>query len=177
MPCDRDFGRVEKQRRKENRIFVPSQWVSLIRNTDKRKPFKIYYVEHPLTDDMCEDGTLVIPVTDYKLALDAVIKPVKNISKLRGISMIRGKVPVGRFTMTGAATEKMLCLKKGMKIPNLVAVIEGSSKAYNDFLGIKPQKLKDVNDLLQHVSLPGSVTFYQNIKANETDEERNVERE
>ena len=120
---------------------------------------------------MYKDGTLVILVTDYKLALDAVIKPEKTISKLRGISMIRSKAPVARFTMTGAATEKVLCLKKGMEIVNLCAAIEGSSKAYNDFLGIKSQNLKDVNDLLQHVSLPESVTFYQNIKANETDEE------
>lgn len=66
---------------------------------------------------------------------------------------------VGRFEMTGAATENIFCLKQGMKIASLCAAIESSPKEYNDFLGIKPQKLKDVIDLLQHVSLPESITF------------------
>ena len=106
--------------------------------------------------------------------MDAVIKPVKSISKLRGINVVRAKIPVGRFTMIEAATEKTLCFKKGMKIANLCVAVEGSSKAYNGFLGVKPQKLTDSNDILQHVTLTESVKFYQNIEAKEIDEENTL---
>ena len=46
MPWDRDFGRIEKKRKK-NKIIMPSLWVKLITNTDKVNLFKIIKVEDP----------------------------------------------------------------------------------------------------------------------------------
>ena len=66
LPCDRDFTRIEKRRRRKDRVIKPSEWINEIKNTDISNPFQIAYVEHPLTDDLFNDGAPVIKVKDYK---------------------------------------------------------------------------------------------------------------
>ena len=73
MPCDRDFGRIERRRRKKDKVSLPSEWVELVKKTDHQNPFTIAYVEHPLTDDMRDDGTPVVQVHDYKRAFDPLL--------------------------------------------------------------------------------------------------------
>ena len=41
MPCDRDFDRIEKKRRKKDRVPQPSEWVKLIRETGHTNPFRV----------------------------------------------------------------------------------------------------------------------------------------
>ena len=60
MPCDRDFGRIEKRKRRKDKVALPSEWVELVKSTDHHSPFAIAYVEHPLTDDLQSDGTPVV---------------------------------------------------------------------------------------------------------------------
>ena len=93
MPCDRDFGRIEKKKLKRDRVVVPSEWVNMIRTVDTKHPFNIVYVEHPLTDDLTDDGTPVVHVMDYKRAFDQVIKAPLSISLSRGILCKRQRPP------------------------------------------------------------------------------------
>ena len=85
MPCDRDFGRIEKKRRKKDRVAQTSEWVNLIRETDGTNSFRVVYVEHPLTNDMLDDGTPIVKVKDYKKAFDQVLRPPSGISGTRGL--------------------------------------------------------------------------------------------
>lgn len=163
MPCDRDFGRIEKRRRKKDRVTKPSEWVELIRSTDQRKPFNIVYVEHPLTDDMKDDGTPVVKVKDYKTAYNAMIKSVDGISSFRGIKFQRGQPCCSRATMSAGCTQPVTILKRGKKLTNIAAA--ELHAAYSDFLPIKSAKLKDVRALLEHVNLPEEVVFYNNLAA------------
>ena len=68
LPCDRDFARIEKNRRKD-RVVKPSEWLNLIEETDISNPFQTVFVEHSLTDDMTHDGTPVVAVKDFKKRL------------------------------------------------------------------------------------------------------------
>lgn len=119
MPCDRDFGRIEKKRRKKDRVILPSEWVSLIKSTDQQKPFKIVYVEHPLTDDMQPDGTPVVKVKDFKSALDSITRPVNGISLFRGARFVKGEFPQSRNSMTGDCCYPFSILKRGQKLKNI----------------------------------------------------------
>ena len=101
MPCDRDFGRIEKKKRKKDKVSLPSEWVELVRNIDHQNPFTIAYVEHPLTDDLQDDGTPVVRVFDYKVAFDPLLRAPKGISAIRGLKFMRGAAPVCRYSMTG----------------------------------------------------------------------------
>lgn len=41
LPCDQDFGIIEKEKKFHPNIFVPSDWYVVIRNARKRNPFKV----------------------------------------------------------------------------------------------------------------------------------------
>ena len=112
MPCDRDFGRIEKKRKKTDKVAKPSEYVSLIKNTDKQCPFKVVYVEHPLTDDMEPDGTPVVRVHDYKTTYNPLIKAPTGISTIRGLLFKRGQIPLSRLSMTGGCRENVNILKR-----------------------------------------------------------------
>ena len=161
MPCDRNFGRIEKRRRKKDRVILPSQWVLLVKNTDTRKPFNVVYVEHPLTDNMIQDGTPVVKVLDFKRAYDPLIKPVTGISKFRGAKFERGNVPLSRISMTGECCDVIKTFKCGKKLSTLLSL--KPNRAYLNFLPVKTAKFHDICDLLTHVNLAEGVTFYSNI--------------
>ena len=41
LPCDQDFGLVEKQKKLFPNIFIPEHWNNVILAARKKKPFKI----------------------------------------------------------------------------------------------------------------------------------------
>ena len=67
--------------------------MNLIRETDRTNPFRVVYVEHPLTDDMLDDGTPIVKVKDYKKAFDQALRPPSGIPDIRGLLLQRGKEP------------------------------------------------------------------------------------
>ena len=77
--------------------------MKLIRNVKQKKPFSIVYVQHPLTDDMNDDGEPVVQVLVYK-------RDVGPSRLLQGACCLSGAI--GRQTMTGLCSENMNCLKK-----------------------------------------------------------------
>jgi hypothetical protein len=58
LDCDRDFGRIEKSRRKIEKVGFPSEWVKLIEESDKK--FSVNYVNYPLTDDLKNDEKPIV---------------------------------------------------------------------------------------------------------------------
>ena len=167
MPCDRDFGRIEKKRRKKDRVAQPSEWVNLIRETDRTNPFRVVYVEHPLTDDMLDDSTPIVKVKDYKKAFDQVLRLPSGISGIRGLLFQRGKEPTCRYAMTTDCLTSVTILKRGKKMSSLVSAKANVQAAYCRYLPIKASMLRDVLDLLKHVSLTENVTFYSHLEGHE----------
>lgn len=41
LPCDQDFGLIEKQKKFHPRIFIPEEWQTVIRNARKKNPFTV----------------------------------------------------------------------------------------------------------------------------------------
>ena len=41
LPNDRDFGRTELAKRKNERVYTPTQWMEIIKGARKRKPFDV----------------------------------------------------------------------------------------------------------------------------------------
>ena len=178
MPCDRDFGRIERNRRKKDKVTVPSQWVELIRKTDQINPFRVVFVEHPLTDDLKQDSTPVVKVKDFKACFDPCLRPPKNIAAVRGLLFKLGEQPSSRFSMTGECGTPIAILKRGKKIKSIIDMIGAGSvlrNAYTTFLSIKRAKLLDVKHLLDYVFLPDHVTFYATLRDSETTQESDEE--
>ncbi|XP_067939751.1 uncharacterized protein [Watersipora subatra] len=161
----KDFGRIEKRRKKKDRVTLPSEWVNLIKTTDQQKPFRIAFVEHPLTDDMLPDDTPVITVMNYKNAYEPVVKAVTGIVAFRGVRFQLGKTVTSRTAMTADCTTPVIILKRGMKMVNLTNPTN-LCQAYppGNFLAIKEAKYNDVKALLSHVHLDARVTFQDKLK-------------
>ena len=170
MPCDRNFGRIEKRRRKKDRVSKPSEWVNLIKETDIVDPFKVVYVEHPLTDNLVGDGTPLVKIKDYKKAYDRLLRLPKGIAALRGLLCLRGAEPKVRYSMTGECQTPMHIPKRGQKMKSLIAATSRVHTAYCRFLPIKPAKLKDVQELLKHVLITEDVTFYNHLTSSESND-------
>ena len=163
MPCDRDFGRIEKKKLKSDKFHKPSDLVNLIAKSDVNDSWQIIYVEHPFTDILEIDNRPVVRVKDFKSSLDKVIKAPEGISSLRGILFERMKSPVGRSSMTGPLTTTLSILKRGKSLNTLRSAIEDCPLAYNGFLAIKKAKFNDIMSLLSYVHLSESVTFYTSL--------------
>ena len=154
-----------------------SKWVKLIRKTDEVNPFKIIYVEHPLTNDLKNNSTLAMKIKNYKAILDPYLQPPINIASIRGLSSKRSTQPSSRSSITGKCSTPMATLKQGKKVKLIIDLLNPSMlpDAYLTFLPIKKAKLLDVKHLLQYVFLPDYVTFYAALKdvesAQHSDEE------
>ena len=149
MPCDRDFGRIEKNKRKKDKVVKPSEWIKLIEQTDLSNPFRVVFVQHPLTDNMERDGTPVVDVKDYKRALGPLLKAPKGIATVRGLLFRRGHIPTCRYTMTGESVIEMPVLKRGKNLSSLIAALRPAllHSAYITYLPISKEKANDVKEL------------------------------
>ena len=53
LPNDRDFGRRESKKKRQERVYIPEQWHEVIRSARRRNPFTVT----PITQDMVVDYT------------------------------------------------------------------------------------------------------------------------
>ena len=51
LPNDRDFGRTENKKKRQERVYTPKQWYEVIKSSKKRNPFTVT----PVTQEMVKD--------------------------------------------------------------------------------------------------------------------------
>jgi len=42
LPCDRDFGVIEKQKKYHPEIYIPNDWITVILKARKKIPSRLY---------------------------------------------------------------------------------------------------------------------------------------
>jgi hypothetical protein len=57
---------------------LPSEWVTLLKNANKKNPFDVIHVNYFLTDDLKSDFSEICKVYDYKSLLDPSLKSQKT---------------------------------------------------------------------------------------------------
>lgn len=178
MPIDRSFGKIKKMRKKQEKISAPSRWTSLIQSAQKKNPFQVVLVHHPVTDDMCEDGTDIVMVKDFKTSIGAIIRStIPQISTIRGAHFSRGNTLETRESMTTGVMHICPVFKRGVSRRSLLEAVEKATNMDHLFKPIKADKLRDVRTLLERVTLAAGVTFYENLRAGSGGEEEAVDRE
>ena len=78
-------------------------------------------MEHPLTDDLSNDGIPVIKVKDYKKIFHLFLRPPKGIATIRGLLFQRGQQPMCRFSITGDCLTEMCIVKREKNLENSCA--------------------------------------------------------
>ena len=164
LPCDCDFARIKKRRRKD-RVVKPSEWVNEIKNNSILNPFQIAYMEHLLTDDLSNNSIPVIKVKDYKKRFDLFLRPPKGIVTIRELLFRRGQQPMCHFSMTGDCLTEMCILKRGKNLRELLCASKNLLPTYLNFLKIKKAKFNDIKTLLGYVTISDDVTFYNPLSA------------
>ena len=140
MPCDRDFGRIEKKKKKLHKLFKASDLTDLIKSDSLSSSWQIVNLEHPFTDDLLtepDSDCPVVKVKDFKSVLEPIIKPPGQISTVRGISFQTRRPPKARHSMNGPLIYEMSILKRGRSFPSLARAIESAPAAYTGFLPVK----------------------------------------
>lgn len=140
LPCDRSFGLIEKQKRKKERIYVPSEWERMVSNTCRK--FSVISV----SQDM---------ILNFSLSFDSVFKKsVTNASKEKfSISKYR------LFEYDSSHSRFVRCSLNTNAIVHSDFAIEKScisgtsnvvpERLYANVLPIKKAKMKDVKDLVE----------------------------
>lgn len=159
--CDRDFGLIEKLKLKVHKIALPQEWVKLVKTANKKNPFEVIYVNHPLTDDLKPDSSDICTVFDYKTFFDPFLKPKLNhLKEVRRMKLTKNSVKISLDLSKDQDTD--LNLYKSNENIDFFHMKSNVNLAYNDFLPIKIKKYKNIKMLLNYIKLPPSATFYSN---------------
>ncbi len=74
MEIDGDFGRIELNKRNYQRIYHPSKYTRIIKNTNIKNPINVFSVNHSLFSD----NSQIVKVLDYKKKLSPILKNQLN---------------------------------------------------------------------------------------------------
>ena len=72
-----------------------------------------------------------------------------------------------RYAVTADCLTSVTILKRGKRMSSLVSAMANVQAAYSGYLPIKAAKLRNVLDLLKHVTLTENVTFYSHLEGHE----------
>lgn len=160
LPCDRCFGLIEKQKRKKEIVYLPSEWRNLVKKTSKS--FRVIDV----TQDMIIDFSNTFkPI--FKKVISNQQKERFTISKYRLFKYERGNI-IQCSATAGLTLYSSFVIKK----PNAVLVWP-TIKLYNTFpLKINPKKKENVLSLADKYVPPIHMWYYEQIRvANNNEQE------
>ena len=141
LPNDRDFGRTELNKRKNERVYSPEQWLAIIKGARQRKPFQPVLV----------DQSIFLPFSSHFSSIfKKIVKSKKkslNIQKARILDYSVNHVSEVWVKYTGSETEewsKFSLLKKSAS-PSLPL---SNEKKYNGLLPLKASKAADIEKIV-----------------------------
>ncbi|CAG7822478.1 unnamed protein product [Allacma fusca] len=170
MPIDADFGRIALSAKKYESVLYPSDVRRIIELAQIQNPFEIVYVNNNLTDDLCNDGTTVLDVKDFKTSLESLFQPSRraNLNLLTGWEVeftthLKSVINyTGRFPEAKRENDLFF---ENVTSEVLKNKIMSAPSAYDDFLPIPVAKLKNIEELTKYVVQKHGLEFYKTIYA------------
>ena len=146
MPIDRDFGAVERRRKRYQCVHLPDTYVEIISTARQTNPFEICFVNHPLRSTLtCLQGDRIVFAKDFNTALGENLRVNVPVMKARSVKFTRAEMPQKRESMTGDFSSFNLC-KTGHSLRTI-----SLQHSPRDFVAIKEKKVEDVKSLLQYI--------------------------
>lgn len=138
LPNDRDFGRTETKKRRNERIYTPEQWYEVIKSARRRKPFTVTPVSQGIVKDYV---THLAPF--FKKSVRSGKQPL-GIQKARVLEYADTH-PSQVWVKYGGEDEQWVKfeLEKKGAAPTLP-----SEPKYTNPLPVKPTKVADVRKLV-----------------------------
>uniref|UniRef100_A0A8D8ZBU7 DUF7869 domain-containing protein n=1 Tax=Cacopsylla melanoneura TaxID=428564 RepID=A0A8D8ZBU7_9HEMI len=170
MPIDSDFGAIEKKRIKEEKVYSPDSYVTLIKNCKKKNPFEIVFVEHSLdsASSSTEENIRVIHVQNYKETMNAKLKSSNpGISKARRLVFQTRSKPM--LYLENGKGSAMNLYNVGISKTNFAQQLVYNNK-YESLIPVKIAKKKDIEFLIEFIP-PEYRDFYRRIPPTEPNAE------
>jgi len=162
LDCDRDFGRIEKNRLKIEKVSLPSEWVNLIKDTEHK--FNINYVNYPLTDDLKPDENPIITVKDFKTYFEKfLINSIDQFTQIRKLKFNKNGIFGSTDLLSESFDLSINLFKPDLAIEKLD--FDNLKNAYENFLQLKQLKFNDVKKLLRYVIIPPNCVFYNSLSS------------
>lgn len=159
LPCDRDFGLIEKKKRQVPFIYVPDHWMELVKKTRVKKPFKVV----KMTRDMF---ITVKPLLD-KVKRRAISESGHKVllSKITWLKVMKDTPFKFSFKYTYGSTENFDTVDiRKKRVPGRPSLTNVTFPLkYDGPRPIKAAKLKDLKQLLNYIP-PVHHEYYRNLK-------------
>ncbi len=163
LSCDRAFALIEKKILVNEKIYSPTHYVNILKNSNIKNPYKIVYLNFPLTDDLKPDNNMIAKVYDYKKCYEKILKT--KLDYCSDVRLIRFSVNNCEISLN-INEPKFLSLtlfKKNFDINSLDEKTKSVTLAYNKMLSISREKLYDANKLIESLHLPQNIIFFQSL--------------
>ena len=164
MPVDRDFAHIEQLKRKQDKFHFPSDWTNLIHNAQNVSSFQVVFLEHPLTDDLVDDGTPIADVFDYKSAVESILGPPAGIMSRKSFRFDDQGSITSRISTSGPHNLNFQILKPWASTNLLKQNIRLVNRAYNAYIPLTKAKFDNIQDLLKNVFIPPEKVFYDHLE-------------
>ncbi|KAL5239620.1 hypothetical protein ACI65C_007030 [Semiaphis heraclei] len=152
LPNDRCFGRIEKKRKRLERVYLPETYHELVRNTSKN--FKVIKVTQDIIFNFSDNLK-----TTFKKTVSGVDKNSKFSIMAYRYMEYNSEGLYCSILGHSTAKKKFVLEKKGQE----VKLPENLPKLYNAVLGIKSAKYTDAQNLASKYVPPDCIWFYRNL--------------
>jgi hypothetical protein len=164
LPNDRDFGSIETARRKASHVYVPQDWMDLIKSCRRQNAFA---VTEMAADDFVSLEPLSKAFINRKVNTD---KEKVNWLSIRWIRVQKSKPMQFQYRHTHNSLEawKTVDLKRKTKGRSVNLAQIPLPVLYPNMRQLKANKVKDLTDLLQFIP-PVHHGFYRQLLEDHTD--------
>lgn len=158
LPCDRSFGLIEKNKRKKERIYLPSEWIKLVEQTSKK--FKVVPVEQDMILNFSDHFKQL-----FKSAPKGPKREKFAISTYRLMRYTKNH----QYIECSVSSGFVISTKFFMNPNGNIAFPMPNNKAHSRPLEINPKKIKDLRDLVQKYVPLNDQGYYNRLFDNITD--------
>ncbi|KAL4153193.1 hypothetical protein QTP88_001026 [Uroleucon formosanum] len=154
LPCDRDFGVIEKQKKYHPEIYIPNDWITVILKARKRNPFKVVQMTQ---EDFFSTVLLEKDITNRKLNGEG--EKVEWL-KFQWILFSNDKPYQMFYKYSNNEFVTFSCVNLSKRV---MAKPKELQKLYPNGHPIQKEKYNDLIELMQFIP-PIHHDFYKNIK-------------
>jgi hypothetical protein len=172
LPCDRDFGLIEKRSRSHSHVFTSKGWCKIIEESRKSNPFHVVQMEtsHFLNFDVLKQNTTIRKHASSQFSKARYFKITSSFKIGYKMSLSYSGIVDGHLE-TDDPAEVQVSLQKGKGTVyrqdrfDLSQVIVPPK--YKGSVPINPAKVKDLKELMRFVP-PDDTPFFEAIFASHT---------
>lgn len=169
LPCDRDFGTIEKQKRFVSEIYVPMHWIKVISSARKSNKFEIIKMEK---EDFKSTKKLEILITNRKKGEGAVKVEWLKIQWLRFKAEESFNIYYKYSNNDGVMFNNVNVAKRGIDTRQLQEDVH-LDLLYPTGRPIDKLKFKDLQSLLPYIPQI-FYDFYQNLNTNNNAQDEDI---